>query len=166
MINLIVAVSRTGAIGKDNQLLWHLPKDLKRFKEVTTGHTVVMGRKTYESIGKPLPNRENIVITRTPSSINLLGVKGLKAINNIHTVLEMARKQEIFIIGGAEIYNQFIPYADKIFITYVSAYVDGDTHFPDFNVGDYDITQYEVVPKDDRNLYDMVFAIYENKKLG
>ena len=130
MISIIAAVSKNGMIGVDNKLPWDLPKDLKRFKELTTGNVVIMGRKTYESIGKPLPNRINIVITRN-KDFSVPGVLTAKSLQN--ALLKAGGEKEIFIIGGGEIYSQAISYSNKRYITEVDMEVEGDTTFPDID---------------------------------
>lgn len=126
-INIIVAHSRNGAIGKDNQLLWKLKDDMKFFKETTSGHTVIMGRKTFESIGKALPNRTNIVITRQKgfSANDCIVVSSLE-----EAIKKVYRNQKIFIIGGGEIYKQAVKLADRIYATQVDCDLNGDTYFP------------------------------------
>ena len=127
MISIIAAVSKNGVIGVDNKLPWDLPEDLKRFKELTTGNVVIMGRKTYESIGKPLPNRINIVITRNKDFF----VPGVITTNSLESaLLKAGGDKHIFIIGGGEIYKQSIGFADKLYITEVDMEVEGDTKFP------------------------------------
>lgn len=126
-INMIVAVDSNGGIGKDNKLLWHIPGDLKRFKEITTGKTVVMGRKTFESLPfkDGLPNRKNIVLSRTPKE----STENVTYINDINIILNNDSEEEIFIIGGAEIYKIFMPYCNKLYLTQVFAETDADTFF-------------------------------------
>ena len=122
MIKIVVAVSKNNVIGKDNKLLWRQSEDLKRFKSLTLGQKVVMGRKTYESIGKPLPGRDNYVITKSIDKIegcNILGT--LEEVNSL--------EGDIFIIGGGEIYNKFIKIADEIYLTIIDCEVEGDTFF-------------------------------------
>ena len=127
---IVVAVAANNAIGKDNQLLWHLPADLKHFKNITSGHTIIMGRKTYDSIGKPLPNRRNIVITRQTG----LQLKGIEVVNSLEEALSLCKTEdEVFIIGGAEIYRQAIPLCDKIELTRVHQEFDADTFFPELD---------------------------------
>jgi len=127
MISIIAAVSKNGVIGVDNKLPWDLPEDLKRFKELTTGNVVIMGRKTYESIGKPLPNRINIVITRNKDFF----VSGVLTANSLDSaLLKAGGNKDIFIIGGGEIYEQSMGFADKLYITEVDMEVEGDTKFP------------------------------------
>ena len=127
MISIIAAVSNNGVIGVDNKLPWDLPEDLKRFKELTTGNVVIMGRKTYESIGKPLPNRINIVITRNKDFF----VPDVLTANSLNSaLLKAGGNKDIFIIGGGEIYKQSMGFADKLYITEVDMEVEGDTKFP------------------------------------
>lgn len=130
MIAAIASGNR--ALGKDNKLIYHIPEDLKRFKEITSGHTVVMGRKTFESIGKPLPNRTNIVISHDPSYT----VLGIIVTHSLESALEKAQdieNEEIFIIGGGQIYQQALPLADKLYLTIVEGSPDADTFFPDYS---------------------------------
>lgn len=125
---IIVAVAENGAIGKDNQLLWRLPNDLKRFKQLTMGSPMIMGRKTFESIGKPLPGRTSIVISRSSGSYPA----GVVGVNSVKEALEEVRKtgaEEAFVIGGGEIYKLFLPIADKIYLTKVHTSIEGDTFF-------------------------------------
>lgn len=135
-ISLIVAVAQNGVIGHDNQLIWHLPDDLKQFKRLTTGHPIIMGRKTFESIGKPLPNRTSIVITRSKNWC----FEGVVVVNSVEEALEAARQtgtDEAFVIGGAEIYRVTLPLANKIYLTEVKADFEGDAHFVIPNLEDW-----------------------------
>jgi len=131
MLSLICAISKNNCIGKNNQLPWHIPEDLKHFKEITSGKTVLMGRKTFESIlgylGKPLPKRTNIVITR---NTNYEVPKGVLVYNSVKDALEKHKDENIFVIGGAGIYKQTIDLADKLYITHVNEEIDGDAFFP------------------------------------
>lgn len=135
-ISIIAAISaQTRALGKGNQLLWHLPGDLKYFRDTTRGHAVIMGRKTYESIGKPLPNRTNIVVTRTPT----YKAEGCKVVDSLEGALTYARaltnsgSGEIFVIGGGEIYTQALPQADQLYLTLVADPGEGaDVFFPEY----------------------------------
>jgi len=129
MIILIAACSKNRVIGKDNGLIWKVPGDLKRFKELTTGHPILMGRKTFESIGKPLPNRTNIVITRDKDWKH----KGCLVFNNIKEVLPLFVKEKLFIIGGGEIYNMFLDLSDKIELTLIDKDFEGDSYFPEID---------------------------------
>lgn len=131
MISIIVAIAKNRAIGKDNKLLWHLPDDLKRFKKITEGHVVIMGQKTYESLPKrPLPRRTNIVLTDDED----FNPEGAIVVNSIQGALLEARRYndfgEIFIIGGASVYRQFLPLADKLYITQIDKEFEGDVFFP------------------------------------
>ena len=130
IISIIVAVAENNVIGKGNKLIWHISEDLKRFKQLTTGHHIIMGRKTYESIGKPLPNRTNIIITRDSQ----FTAQGCIIANSLENAFEIASNDtEVFIIGGGEIYRQAIPFADKIYLTKIHAEFKGDTYFPPLN---------------------------------
>lgn len=126
MIKIIVAMSKNRVIGDSNTLIWHLPEDLKRFKELTTGNTIVMGRKTYESIGKPLPNRRSIIITRDTE----YSVDGCEVVNSLEEALLLSNSN-CFIIGGGEIYRQSINIADRIYLTLIDKEFEGDTLFPE-----------------------------------
>lgn len=135
-ITLIVAAAENNAIGKDNQMLWHLPNDFKYFKKQTLNHSVVMGRKTFESIGKPLPERRNIVITRNPDWM----ADDVDVANSLDEVLTYCRdEREIFIIGGANIYKQALPLASKVLLTRVHTNIDGDAYFPTLEPKDWDL---------------------------
>jgi dihydrofolate reductase len=136
MISIIVAVSENLAIGKDNKLLWHISEDLKYFKRITAGHTVIMGRKTWESIGRPLPNRRNIVVSRSLKADSLPGADLFPSLEDALSASggEGERSEEVFVIGGGEIYRQALPLADKIYLTRVHINIsDADTFFPDFD---------------------------------
>jgi dihydrofolate reductase len=126
MIKIIVAMSKNRVIGDSNTLIWHLPEDLKRFKQLTTGNTIVMGRKTYESIGKPLPNRRSIIITRDTD----YSVEGCEVVNSLEEALLLSNS-DCFIIGGGEIYRQSIDITDKIYLTLINKEFEGDTSFPE-----------------------------------
>ena len=126
MITLIAACSENRVIGKDGTLIWHIPEDLKRFKKLTLGNPIVMGRKTYESIGKPLPGRTNIILTRDKN----FKAENCLVYNKISDVLEIFEKSNIFVIGGGEIYKQFLDRADRIELTLIHKNFDGDTYFP------------------------------------
>lgn len=164
MISLIAAMDRRRAIGKKGALPWRLPADLAYFKKVTAGHPVVMGRKTFESIGRPLPGRINIVITRN-SDWSVPNV--LRALD-LDEAIEMSRKvyggDEIFIIGGGEIFKEVISLADKLYVTEVAAEVDGaDTFFPEIDDRKWKETKREEFPADDNNEYGYSFVVYNKK---
>jgi dihydrofolate reductase len=132
MISLIAAVSENGVIGVDNKLPWYIPDDLKRFKELTSGNVVIMGRKTYESIGKPLPNRINIVVSRNKE----LNIPGCLVVNSMTQAIQKAgTDKDIFVIGGGEVYRKSIKFADRIYLTKVHQEVEGDTTFPEIDTG-------------------------------
>jgi dihydrofolate reductase len=152
MINIIVAYDKNLAIGKDNTLVWRQSADLKRFKELTSGHTVVMGRKTYESIGKPLPNRRNIVITRQDIKID-----GVEIVNSIEDIRNI--KEDVFIIGGGEIYKSCLILADRIFATEIDCEIEADTWFP--KIDDNWVEEgREYGLSDNKNEYNYIFVNY------
>ena len=131
-ISIIVAHSRNMAIGKANALLWRLPEDLKRFKKLTTGHPIIMGRKTYQSINRPLPDRTNIIVTRDEN----LEIPGCIIVHSVTGAIEKAKefdREEIFIIGGAEIYKETLPLVDRLYVTKVDLDVEGDAFFPEYS---------------------------------
>ncbi len=131
-LSMIVAADEKRAIGKDNKLLWNIPDDLKRFKELTTGHAVIMGENTYHSIGRPLPNRTNIVMTLDEK----LALPGCLVVHSLEEALAIAREheqEEIFVIGGASIYRQFLPETERLYLTLVGGDHEADTFFPDYS---------------------------------
>lgn len=160
MITLIAAVAENNALGKDNQLLWHLPDDFKRFKNVTSGHYIIMGRKTFESFPKPLPNRTHIIITRQKKypSENCIVVDSLQK-----AIAICPPAVELFIIGGGEIYNQSIEIADKLDITRVHNTFDADTFFPEIDLNKWKLTSAEFHPKDEKHQFDFTFQSYLKK---
>ena len=155
MIKIIVAISKNRVIGDSNKLIWHLPADLKRFKEVTGGHPIVMGRKTYESIGRPLPNRRNIIITRDEN----YEVDGCEVVNSIEEAL-LLTNSDCFIIGGGEIYKQTLHIATQIYLTQVDEDFDGDTTFPELPDSWY-VSNKEDFESDEKNPYKYSFIFYE-----
>ena len=163
IISAIVAVSKDGVIGRDNQIPWYLPEDLKYFKKVTLGHPVIMGRKSFVSIGRPLPKRTNIIVTRDPFYI----VSGCIVVNTLEEALEWALKEgedEIFIIGGGEIFEQSISYWDKLYLTEVDLYVpDGDVFFPEINPEEWALLSEEHHDADEKNEYTYTFKVFERK---
>jgi dihydrofolate reductase len=132
-ISVIAAIGKNRELGKDNQLLWPIPDDLKRFRAVTTGHPIIMGRKTFESIGKPLPNRKNIVVTRDPDW-NFSSEEVIKVASMYDAVVRAKAldPNEIFIIGGAQIYEEGIKFASKLYLTVIDAEAEADVHFPEY----------------------------------
>jgi dihydrofolate reductase len=155
MIKIIVAISKNRVIGDSNKLIWHLPADLKRFKEITTGHPIVMGRKTFQSIGRPLPNRRNIIITRDDS----YEVEGCEIVNSIEEAM-LLTGSDCFIIGGGEIYKQTLNLSDKIYMTVVDEEFEGDTTFPDLS-SDWYISKKEDFLSDEKNPHNYSFISYE-----
>ena len=129
MISVIVAVAENGTIGDKNTLLWHITEDMKHFRQLTSGHPVVMGRKTYDSLGRPLPNRRNVVITRQP-----LQIEGCEVVHSLEEALDLfTSDEEVFIIGGAQIYAEAMPLADRFYLTVVEHPYEGDTCFPEWD---------------------------------
>jgi dihydrofolate reductase len=161
-ISIIVAVAKNNAIGKDNKLLWHLSEDLKRFKKLTTGHTIVMGKNTYFSLPRrPLPNRTHIVLTDIPGEqID----DCVMAYSVEDAISKMDLEEENFIIGGASIYRQFLPFSDKLYITWVHEEFEADTFFPEFDEAEWNIISKEDFPDpDEKNPYPYSYVIYERK---
>jgi dihydrofolate reductase len=165
-LSIIVAMANNNAIGKDNQLLWHLPEDLQYFKRTTMGKPIVMGRKTFESIGRPLPGRLNIVITRQQDWQH----DGVKIVHTIDDALRLAEAQsmidgidEMMVIGGAEIYKTALPQADKLYVTRVDAEIDGDAFFPEIDSSVWQETNRESFFASDSalktNTYDYAFCV-------
>ncbi len=129
-LSIVVAMDSNRLIGKDNELPWQLPADLAFFKKLTTGNTILMGRKTFDSIGRPLPNRRNIVITRNTD----IEITGCEVVNSIEEALLLAQREaEVMVIGGAKLYQQILPIADRLYITQIESEFDGDTYFPSYN---------------------------------
>jgi dihydrofolate reductase len=161
MILLVVAVAENGVIGKDNALLWRLPDDLKQFKAVTMGKPVIMGRKTYDSIGKPLPGRTNIVISRQRG----LRIEGCTVVDSLDAAFDAAGAvPEIAVIGGADIYRQALPLADVIYLTEVHATFDGDVTFPSLSPDEWLETSRGVPhPADERHAYAFTFVTLQRK---
>jgi dihydrofolate reductase len=158
-INIVVAIAANNAIGKNNKLLWHLPKDLKHFKELTTGHTVIMGRKTFDSVGKPLPNRRNIVVTRQ----NII-IEGCEVVNSLDAALILALGEaEVDIIGGAEIYRQAMHLTNYIHLTIVHQSFEADTFFPEINYDEWDEINKEDHQPDEKNLIPFSFITLKRR---
>src|SRR3989338_5242596 len=136
MITIIAALTKNHVIGNENRLIWNIPEDMRNFRKVTSGNVVVMGRKTYDSIGKPLPNRHNIVISRSQKNI-----PGVDVCNTLADAIEKGKSygKEIFIIGGATIYGQALPLADKMILSWVKREYEGDAFFPEFDEGEWTV---------------------------
>ena len=163
IISIIVAYAKNRAIGKDNQMIWRLSTDLKRFKRLTSGHHILMGRKTFESLGKPLPNRTNIVITRNPD-FEYEGVLVFSDMDEAVKHCQKAGEDELFIIGGGEIYKQMIPEAERMYITKVLATPDADTFFPDFEESEWEVTSEEAHLPDEKNDHAFIFVDLERRE--
>ena len=158
MISIIVAIGENRAIGKDNQLIWHLPADLKRFKLLTMGHAMIMGRKTFDSIGKALPGRTTVIVTRQKD----LEKENCLVVDSLEQAIALCKNDtEIFIIGGAQIFEHALPLTDKIYLTRIHQSFDGDVFFPAFESDDWKITFREDHKADEKNKYDYSFIDYE-----
>lgn len=160
VVSLIVAAADNEVIGVNNQLPWHLPKDLAYFKKVTTGNSIIMGRKTYESIGKALPNRQNIVITRQAG----YQLSDAEVVYDLNHAIELAQSDEIFIIGGAEIFQQTLAFADRLYLNRIKADFEGDTFLPKINWTEWQEISKESAKADDKNEFAIDFLVYERKK--
>jgi dihydrofolate reductase len=160
MLTIIAAVAKNNALGKNNDLIWHLPADLKRFKEITLGHHIIMGRKTFESLGKPLPNRTTIIITRNPDYV----VPGCIVVNGLEEAIEAAAADENpFILGGAEIYKQAMSFADILDLTLVHEAFEGDAFFPVIDMSKWTEMSRQDFKADKINKYDYSFVRYKKK---
>lgn len=158
MLTLIAAASENNALGKDNDLVWHLPDDFKRFKALTSGHYIIMGRKTFESFPKPLPNRTHIIITRQN---DYKVPDGCIVVNSLKQAIEVCpENEEIFIIGGGQIYKQSIKIADKIELTKVHTTVEADVFFPEIDENIWEVIQSEYHPKDEKHKYDFTYLTF------
>ncbi|REH46370.1 dihydrofolate reductase [Tenacibaculum gallaicum] len=159
MITLIAAIAKNNALGKDNDLIWYLPADLKRFKKVTTGHAILMGRNTFESIGKPLPNRTSIIITRN----NNYFVNGCLIANSIEQAIELTEEKDAFIIGGAQIYKEALEQnlVDRLDITVLHHEFEADAFFPEIDKTIWKEVAREDFKADEKNKYDYSFVSYE-----
>lgn len=162
MISFIVAMDKNNVIGQKNDMPWHLPRDLKFFKEKTTGHTIVMGRKTFESIGRVLPNRKHIVITRDGSNLP----EEVEVFDDIKKVIDLATKtdEEIFVLGGGDIFKQLLPYADRLYVTFIDESFKGDVYFPEIPRDQFvEVSKVKGI-NDEKNPYDYYFIEYERRK--
>lgn len=159
-ITLIAAAAENNALGKDNRMIWHLPDDFKRFKKLTTGHHIIMGRKTLESMNGPLPNRTNVVITRQADYT----FEGCIVMHSLDEALAVCpQNEEVFIIGGGEIYNQSISKADKIELTRVRTTVEADAFFPEINESEWTLSESVYHDKDEKHKLDFVFETWIKK---
>lgn len=161
ILSMIVATANNRIIGKDNDMPWHLPADLAYFKKTTLGKPVIMGRKTFESIGRPLPGRRNIVISRD----NSYAVEGVDTVTSVEQgLLLIEGVEEAMVIGGGAIYTHCMKVASRLYITHISADIDGDTHFPEYDLAEWDQISSEKRIADDKNKYDLDFCMYERNK--
>ena len=162
ILSLLLAAAENNVIGKDNKLPWHIPNDLKYFKNLTWGMPVVMGRKTYESFGKPLRGRTNIIITRNKDWRE----EGIETVNSIEDAIALAKEsavKEIFIIGGGEIFETIIIKANRIYLTRIHHAFDGDAFFPQINESEWQLVKERNCPADEKNAYAHSFQVWERK---
>ena len=157
---MIAAAAENNALGKDNELVWHLPNDFKRFKALTSGHHIIMGRKTFESFPKPLPNRTHIVITRQKN----YQPDGCIVVNSLEKAIELCpTNEDSYIIGGGEIYTLGMPFSDKIELTRVHDNFEADAFFPDINPDEWKLIQSEFQAKDEKHLIDFTYQTFVRK---
>lgn len=160
MISIISAIGKNNELGKKNELLWNLPADMKHFRETTRGHVVIMGDKTFKSIGFPLPNRRNIVLSKD-ADFQAENIEICRSLEDLDKLLKNL-DEEIFIIGGGMIYKLFIEKADKLYITHVEAeFPEADTFFPEIDLNKWEKIKSEKYPKDEENIYDLEFCEYK-----
>lgn len=159
MLSLIVAMAENRVIGKDNRIPWHLPADLAYFRETTMGHTVVMGRKTFESIGKPLPGRKNVVLTRNRD----FEADGVTVIHSLEELMRLDdhQEEEVFVIGGAEVYALALPIAQRIYLTLIHTSVEGDSYFPRWEEKEWRLVSRRTGDRDQANPYQYEFLLFE-----
>ena len=162
-VSAIVATAKQNVIGKDNDIPWYLPADLKYFKRTTLGHHIIMGRKSYESIGRPLPKRTNVIITRDP----FYTVSNCVVVHSVEEALKFAldnNEEEAFIIGGGEIYRLALPFVDRLYLTEVDLKVEGTIYFPTLDIDEWNLVSSEAHTADEKNEHDYVFKVLERKK--
>ena len=163
MISLIVAMAKNRVIGCDNKIPWHLPNELQLFKKLTMGHHIVMGRKTFESIGRLLPGRTSIIVTRQRD----YAIEGARVVHSIDEAMDIARgDDEIFVIGGAELFRDTLPRADRLYLTTVDAKPAGDVFMPDLDLREWRETSSETFAADEKHAHSYRFALYERAHLG
>lgn len=161
ILSIIVAIAQNNAIGLDNKLLWHISNDLKRFKRITAGSTVIMGKKTLESLPNgPLPKRRNIILTDTPTD-QFAGCEKAESINE--AIEKVKNETEVFIIGGGSIYRQFLPLADKLYLTIVEKDFLADTYFPEIPFDEWELIEKETINDDPQNEFSYRFETYQRK---
>lgn len=159
-ISFIFAMDRNRAIGLNNKLPWHLPGDLKFFKSVTMGHPILMGRKTYDSIGKPLPGRRNVILTQNPE----FHAEGCEIVNSVQEAVEAFGDQELFVIGGAEIFRLFADEVDRMYITFIEHEFEADTFISDLNLSEWTLVSNEQGERNEKNPYEYYFRVYQKKQ--
>lgn len=162
MLSIIVAIAKNNVIGKDNKLIWHLPEDLKRFKRLTTNHNIIMGRKTFESLGRVLPNRKHIVLC---NNMKLdINDENVEIMDNIDKLKEYEEaEEENFVIGGATIYKLLLPRANKLYITKINQEFEGDVYFPEIDESIWKVVETKKGIKDEKNPYDYEYVTYVRK---
>ena len=162
MLSIIVAIANDNVIGKDNKLIWHLPEDLKRFKSLTTGHTIIMGRRTFESLGRVLPNRKHVILCNDMEmNIDNENVEILEDISMLKKYMDS--KEENFVIGGATIYKLLMPYANKLYITKINESFEGDVYFPEIKEDEWKEVKREKGLKNEENPFDYDYIDYIRK---
>ena len=160
-LSLVVAMDRERGIGREGKLPWHLPVDLRRFRAITLGKTVLMGRRTYESIGKPLPDRRNIILSRDPAFQAI----GCETYTSYECVLEcLTEEVEVMVIGGSSIYSRFLPFADRLFLTYVDTVSGADVFFPKIDYSSWEQVESKYIPADSKNDHDCKFGVFKKRK--
>lgn len=162
MLSIIVAVAENNVIGKDNQLIWHLPEDLKRFKQLTTGHTIIMGRKTFESLGRVLPNRKHIILCNDMEmKVEDEKVEILKDISMLKEYIDS--DEENFVIGGATIYKLLMPYAKKLYLTLIHEEFEGDVYFPEIKQEEWQVVSREKGIRNEENPFDYEYITFSRR---
>lgn len=161
MITLIAATAENNALGKNNDMIWHLPDDFKRFKKLTSGHFIIMGRKTYESLDGPLPNRTHIIITRQENYAEKVDANCCIVVDNIEdAIAKSASEGETFVIGGGEIYKLALPLADKIELTRVHGTFEADAYFPEIDENKWNLVNEDYHPKDEKHNFDFTYQTF------
>ncbi len=159
--SIIVAIAENYAIGKDNRLLWHIPEDLKRFKRITSGHCLIMGKKTFESLPvRPLPDRTSVVLSDIPGD----KIEGCIMAYSIDEAIEKCPDDECFVIGGGMVYHQFLPIAEKLYITWVHKTFDADTFFPELYLDEWEMLESEKHGPEGKNDFSYTYAVYKRKR--
>jgi dihydrofolate reductase len=158
ILSVVAAMAENGVIGRGNRLPWHLPLDLRRFKELTWGHPLIMGRLTFESIGRPLPGRLSVVLSRNPGWNPPPGARRARSLEEALALCGKA--EEAFVVGGEAVYRLALPLAHRLHLTLIHADVDGDRHFPPFSTDDWSLVEEESHPADDRHAYPFTFRTY------